>query len=82
MTISREDIDKLAKASAEKIVRRLVPSAEPAPRGIDISKLLDFVYFWGSDRLFTIVWKRHEDGTFSFTSQRLTEEELAECIKD
>ena len=82
MPISREDIDKLAKASAKEIVRRLEPSAEPAPRGIDISKLPDFVYFWGSDRLFTIAWERHEDGTFSFTSQRLTGDELAEFIKD
>ena len=82
MAISREDIEKLAKASADEIVRRLEPRSVSSPRGIDISKLPDFVYFWGSDKLFAIVWKRHEDATFSFTSQRLTEDELAEFIKD
>lgn len=82
MALSSEDIDMVAKASADEILKSLGRDSNPSPAGIDISKLPGFAYFWGSTRPFTIVWEKHRDGTVSFVSLRLIEQDLAEFIKE
>ncbi|GAH99763.1 unnamed protein product [marine sediment metagenome] len=82
MAISNEDIDRVAKASADEIVKSLELGSGSPATGIDINKLPGYVYFWGSSKPFTIVWGKHKDGTVSFTSLRLIERDLADFIKE